>query len=202
VERAIHGLPADVQHLTEIIGVFGRGFEVRVSGTRDPQLNIHPCIEALRARIDYETVYWAECVGMETPRAVRLPERVSKACRWLHPRLDRLVALGPQERSVWTFEGEVVRDSLGWRDTALLGGLGGALRLSQLHRRTRQVVGRTKLVHRLTPACPLCDQKTLVRANGADFVVCEGCGKQIEERHYDWFVQVTVAEERRRLIMA
>ena len=70
--------------------------------------------------------------------------------------------------------------------------------VGQLHHRVRLVAGRTKLVHRLTPACPWCDQTTLVRYNGSTHVECENCRKMIDEKHYSWFVTVLVNEEKRR----
>jgi ribosomal protein L37AE/L43A len=74
-------------------------------------------------------------------------------------------------------------------------GLQAGLHLDNLHRRVRRVAGRTKLVHRLTPACPWCDARSLVRHNGSDQVECESCGKIIEQRHYSWFVKTLCAQE-------
>lgn len=202
VEKAVRLLPADVGELDELIGATGSSAEAQVSFSRELQVPIRLGLEALRAEVDFESQFWAEILGMETLVAVRLPQRVSAACRWLEPRVGALVALGLQERVAWTQDGEPVRDAWGQRETELRDGLRGAVGLAQLHQRVRFVAGRTKLVHRLTPACPLCDQRALVRHNGSDRVECEGCEKQIEERHYDWFVQVTIAEERRRQLVA
>ena len=193
VERAIRALPADVRDLDKFIAPTSSGMEIRVSGTHDPQLNVRPEIESLRAKIDYETVYWAECVGMESPVGMRLEVRVFRACRWMAPRVHRLVWLGSQERSLWSREGEPVRDAQNVRETAFRAGVDGARALAQLHHQVRVVTGRTRLVHRLTPACPICDERALVRQNGGSHVECESCGKKIDERHYDWFVQITLS---------
>lgn len=197
VEKAVRELPGDVDELDELIAPSFCAFGARVSGSRELQVNIRTGIEALRARIDFEVQFWAQALGMEPQIAVRLSQRVSAACGWLEPRLGALVALGPQERVAWTSQGEPVLDAWGEWETELQAGLGGALELAALHHQVRRVAGRTKLVHRLTPACPLCDHRALVRANGADRVQCENCGKQIEELHYDWFCKITIAEERR-----
>jgi hypothetical protein len=39
----------------------------------------------------------------------------------------------------------------------------------------------------LSPPCPWCDHKELVRHNGEGHVTCEHCHRIIEEKHYDWF---------------
>ena len=57
-----------------------------------------------------------------------------------------LLALGPQERTAWTPEGEPVRDGGGDRETVERTGLDGALKLFALHHWVRQVAGRTVLV--------------------------------------------------------
>src|SRR3954471_22495400 len=97
LERAVEQLPADVEVLTRLIGPSSGALAAKVSGSRELQLNIRPGIEALRAEVDFETQFWAEILGMETLNALRLPARVSAACRWLRPRLGLLAALGPQE---------------------------------------------------------------------------------------------------------
>lgn len=186
LEKAIKGLPADVLTLTSIMGPGSGGLSAKVSGTRELQLNIRPGLFDLRAAIDYEVGYWAQVLGMALPEAVRLPERVARACRWLAPRVGPLVALGPYERPGWTHEGEAVE----WAD--LCDGLGGALELMNLHHRVRWVAGRTRLVHRLTPACAHCNHRALVRQNGGDRVECEHCGNNFPEDQYDWFVRVTL----------
>ena len=63
----------------------------------------------------------------------------------------------------------------------------------RLHRRVRKVAGRTKLVHRLTPACAACNHRALVRHNGKDRVECEHCHNTFPEDQYDWFVRVTLS---------
>jgi hypothetical protein len=193
LEKAVAALPADVEELTKLISPSSGGLATKVSGSRELQLNIRTGIEALRAEVDFETQFWAEILGMETLLALRLPARVSAACRWLTPRVGLLAALGPQERAAWTQDGEPVRDAWGDREMELRDGLAGAVSLSRLHQRVRYVTGRTKLVHRLTPACATCNHRALVRHNGDDQVECEHCHNRFHEDQYDWFVRVTLS---------
>lgn len=186
-----------------LIGAGGGGGDEFVSSSRDLPVPIRLGVEALRSAIDFELGYWAEIVAAESDvewdvAQLQLYARTQKAALFLFDRVDTLVALGPQERSAWTWEGEPLRDPWGDREMVEISGLDGALRLGQLHHRVRLVAGRTKLVHRLTPACPWCDQTTLVRYNGSTHVECENCRKMIDERHYSWFVTVLVNEEKRR----
>lgn len=198
--RTVRQLPDDVATLDELIGDFGTVPGPHVRRTRELTLNIRPGVEALRAEIDTEAVFWAQTLGMPAPNACRLGVRVTRAVDWTRPRLRELLALGPQQRLAWTPDGEPLRDS--WDDWEVIErtGLDAALKFFTLHARVRQVAGRTKLVHKLTPCCPYCDQPSLVRHNGADKVECENeaCAKRIKEQHYDWFVEVTIREEERR----
>lgn len=201
LERTVRQLPADVDTLDELIGDFSSNQEgTRVDRSRDLMINIRPGIEALRAEIDTELVFWAQVLGMPAPYACRLNVRVTRSAAWIGPRLRELLRLGPQERLAWTSEGEPLRDA--WDDWEVVErtGLDGAGKFFTLHARVRQVAGRTKLVHALTPCCPYCDQPSLVRHNGGSVVECENpdCAKRIKEQHYDWFVEVTIREERRR----
>jgi ribosomal protein L37AE/L43A len=204
VECSIGELPADVLELTELIGATGStGLGVPIRQSRELPSLLRLGVEALRAEIEFEACFWAAVVAQEVGAqfditACRLPARVQLAAQVLRHRVGTLLTLGPQQREAWTPDGEALRDYWGGREVVAYTGLAGGLHLRELHRRVRQVAGRTKLVHRLTPACPICDQRALVRDNGADQVDCESCGKVIEERHYDWFVQVTIAEQRRR----
>jgi len=199
----IKQLALDVVELSMLIGATGAGGDEFVSSTRDLPVPIRLGIEALRSDIDFELGFWSEIIadaqGVEWDVSqLALFVRTQKAAIFLAERVDAFVALGPQERSAWTREGEPMRDPWGDREVIEMSGLEGALRLSTLHHRVRQVSGRTKLVHRLTPACPWCDQTTLVRYNGTEHVECESCGKLIEEKYYNWFVAVLVREEERR----
>lgn len=200
LERTVRQIPADVDTLDELIGDFGTVAGPHVRRTRELTLNIRPGIEALRAEILFEAEFWAGALGMETLPACRLNARVTRAAEWVGPRLRELLRLGPQERLAWTLDGEPLRDT--WDDWEVVErtGLDGACKFFALHSRVRQVAGRTKLVHKLTPCCPYCDEPALVRRNGASVVECENpnCAKRIKERHYDWFVEVTIREEQRR----
>lgn len=201
LERTVRQLPADVDTLDELIGDFGTAPGPHVRRTRELLINIRPGVEALRAEIDSEAVFWAVVLGMVPPLACRLGTRVDRAAAWISPRVDDLLRLGPQPRVAWTPQGELLRDAWGDCEVVERTGLDGALRLFALHHWVRQVAGRTALVHKLTPCCPYCDQPALVRRNGGSVVECENpdCAKKIREQHYDWFVEVTIREERRRL---
>lgn len=195
--RSIQGLPQDVIELTVLIGATGSAglLDVAVARSRELPVPIRLGVEALRSDIDSEVHYWATVIGWSDPVQRQLPVRVHRAASFLADRVDTLLQLGPHERAAWTRDGEQLCDFRGGREAIALTGLEGALRLVELHQRVRRVAGRTKLVHRLTPACPWCDQRALVRHNGSDIVECESCGKQIEERHYDWFVRTLARPE-------
>jgi len=203
----IRQLQLDVVELSMLIGATGSGGDEIVSSTRELPVPIRLGVEALRSEIDFELQYWSEIVCAELggewdPVGLRLHVRARKAAEFLADTVDTLIKLGPQERSAWTLEGEPRRDSWGDREMESMTGMDGGLRLAELHHRVRLVAGRTKLVHRLTPACPWCDQTTLVRHNGSTHVECENCRKIIEEKHYNWFVAITIAEEKRRQAVA
>lgn len=204
LERTVRQLPDDIGALDELIGDFGTTPGPHVRRTPELSINIRPGIEALRREIAWEIEFWAEALGMETPTACRLNARVARAAAWVEPRVAGMLQLEPHERTAWTAQGEPIRDARGDREVVERTGLDGALKLLSLHQRVRQVTGRTVLVHRLTPCCPYCDQPTLIRRNGADQVECENpdCAKKIREKHYDWFVEVTIREERRRQAVA
>ena len=206
VGHTIGYLPYDVGELTALIAADGVSGGEIVSSSRELPVPIRLGVEALRAEIDFELQYWAEIVAAETDAEwdsakiarYRQQDRVQRAADFLSLRVDTLVKIVPQERCAWTMDGEPMRDDAGDREVIELSGLDGALRMLELHRRVYSVAGRTKLVHRLTPACPWCDQRTLVRHNGSDVVECESCDKKIDEKHFRWFVAVLVREEARR----
>jgi ribosomal protein L37AE/L43A len=192
LDRTVPQLPADVATLTELIGASeNRGEGAKVSGSRELPTPLRLGIEALRAEIDWELIYWAECLGMEAPIAMRLPARVARSAQWVGNRLDPLLALGPQERTTWTAMGEPAREETGDRHVVETTGLAGALHLMTLHRRVRVVAGRTRLTHRLKTACSSCQQAAIVRHDGASTVLCENCGTSFDD--LDWFVRVTAA---------
>jgi len=205
VERVIREAPADVHLLGRLLGATGEGGGERVRGSRELTTPLRLGIDALRGHIDFELSYWAEVLSAELGSPwdsqmhtrSRTAARVQQAAAYLLPRVDALIKLGPQERYAWTQDGELVRDADGECEVVERSGLEGALRLVELHHRVRHATGRTHLVHRLTPACPWCDQCTLVRHNGSDTVECESCGRLIPERHYSWFVGVLVEQEQR-----
>lgn len=175
--RTIGNLAADVVELNMLVGASSRMGDGRVSGTKEMPSPIRVGIFDLRT-IFIETVVGAAQMVADHDGAkvnIRWPEgefdpaivRVKAAADFLRFRVDRLVTLS----------------------------LGVALEIATLHARVRVVAGRTHLVHRLTPACPWCDQRALVRHNGSAVVECEHCGKQIDERHWSWLVHTVMAQQ-------
>ena len=192
LERTIRQLPGDVDMLTEMIGTEGStALEDKISFSRELSILIRPEVEAVRAEIDFELVFWAEVLGMETPVGCRLPARVTRSAQWIAIRSPLLLQSGMQDRTTWV-DGEPLRDVWGYREVESMTGLEGALLLVKLHHHVRDVAGRTKLVHRLTPACAHCGHTALVRHDGSDHVECEHCENGFDEKHYDWFCQVTL----------
>jgi hypothetical protein len=211
VGHTLGHLVTDVVELTTLIG-HGNGAtdDDHVSSSRELPVPIRLGVEALRAEIDAELQAWAEPVaevlGIEWDTAAmartRLAVRAQRAANLLAVSVSTLLALPDQEHPAWE-RGEPRWDrDLDMQDTVVRDGVTGALALVDLHRRAYVTAGRTKLVHRLPTPCPWCDQRTLVRHNGASQVECEtwGCkgAEGIEEKYYSWFVQVLVHEEQRR----
>ena len=192
VSTALGTAAADVEELGELIGATGSGQGAKVSFSRELPTPLRLGVDALRTEIDFECSYWAMILGWQPTGPTRIYVRVNRASTHLFHRIDELLELGPHERQAWDLDG--TRTVGGQVYT----GIQGALRFVDLHNRVRRVAGRTDLVHRLTPACPFCDHRALVRHNGSSHVECESCLKPIAERHYDWFVAVTIAEEERR----
>lgn len=211
VRQAVIHLPGDVVELTMLLGRTDMVAETQVSGSSDLIVPIRVGVDALRTEIDDEVQFWAEVLAdhlgrewdTEEARRSRQAVRVQRAAHLIALSVPALVALEPVERSVWTADGMPLLDEDDVQDVELVDGLAGALRLLDLHGRAYATAGRTKLVHRLPVPCPWCDHMTLVRENGAAEVSCErgGCrgADGIPERHYSWFVKVTVEEEQRRM---
>jgi hypothetical protein len=205
VEHALNHLTGDVVELTMMIGRDGMASEVVVASSPELQVPIRVNIEALRAEIDSELWSWAEPVAEKlgvdwdthTTNRMRMAVRVQRAAHLLAQAVDTLLALPPTEHQAWEDGLPVWDPDLDCQDTVTRDGVDAGMRLIYLHYLAYAALGRTKLVHRLTPACPWCDHKTLVRYNGKDHVTCEHCHKVIEEKYYDWFVAVLVREEER-----
>ena len=214
VTHAIRHLPGDVVELTTLLGNSSSTAEVFVDGSRDLPVPIRLGVEALRTEIDDELQAWvepvAEHLGIDwdtlAARRSRVAVRAKRAADTLAARVDVLLALPEQEHPAWA-DGEPVWDPAFHpdrvQDTVVRDGIAGGLALLELHRRAYAAAGRTELVHRLPVPCPWCDHMTLVRRNGAAEVTCERSGCRgaagIPEKHYSWFVKVTVEEEQRRM---
>lgn len=208
---AIRHLTLDVAELTMLMPSGGGGVGgQRVGYTPEPPLPIRVGIEALRAEIDNEVQVWVEVVAerlgvewdTEGARRSRIGHRVQRAVDLLAVSTDTLLGLPPVELSAW-IDGEPVWDhDLDCQDVIETDGVQGAMRLMTLHHKAFLAAGRAKLVIHLDARCMHCDQRTLVRENGASSVVCRSdqCrGREVHERHYDWFVAITLQEEQRRL---
>ena len=177
LERTMKQVAADILELSQLLMSTSQTGDARVSGTRELPSPIRLGIFDLRGQITETVVGAAQMVADHDGATIRIrwPEgefdpmavRVKAAADFLTPRVDRLLELG----------------------------LGLALEITSLHARVRVVTGRTHLVHRLPAPCPWCDQRALVRHNGSAMVQCEHCGKEIDERHYDWFVRTVVAQQ-------
>jgi hypothetical protein len=63
---------------------------------------------------------------------------------------------------------------------------------TSLRVRADQVLGWSRLVHRLPAPCPYCDTLTLVRDDGKDFVRCTGCRRNWRETEYRLFVKMLI----------
>lgn len=181
LRRTLRALPMDVLELNQLVAATGTDHRSKVSGSRELPVPIRLGIVELRANLVTEVWFWAEVVSAATGSALRIT--------WPREQVD-LLAL--RTKAAADFLEIRIADLLG---EEVIEGLAGALVLQELHHRVRRVAGRTKLVHRLTPACPWCDARALVRHNGSDRVECEGCGKDIDEKHYSWFVKTLVAQE-------
>ncbi len=64
-----------------------------------------------------------------------------------------------------------------------------------LSARLERAAGVDRLTHRLTPPCPACARRTLVRDDGRDEVWCTTCRRAWPEEHYRVLVRLIVAEE-------
>lgn len=209
VQYALNHLTGDVVELTTHIGRSNITFETLVSSSPDLPALISLSMDALRTEIDDELQSWAEPVAEALGIAwnttamghTRQLVRVQRAATLLSNAVEILLALPPQEHSLWG-NGEPVWDSdePGVQATVVRDGIEGALVLLDLHRRAYAALGRTELVHRLPTPCPWCDMMALVRHNGCSEVTCENCRRHIEERHYSWFVSVLVELETRRQV--
>jgi ribosomal protein L37AE/L43A len=200
VAESIRALADDVEQLTELIAAGGTTQSEYVSASRELPVPIRLGVDALRRQIDVELQFW--CVHVADKLGVhwdlveqahmRQSVRVYRATTFLADTMRELVALPSVAHPLYDDEGHPLHDKVDWQS-----GIDAACHLLELHQRAYRVAGRTKLVHRLTPACPWCDRKQLVRENGQDVVRCEGCKRKIPEKNYRWFVKITIAEERR-----
>jgi hypothetical protein len=205
LEHALNHLVGDVVELTMMIGRVGSTGDVLVSSSPELQIPLQVNVEALRAEIDSELQNWAEPVAeklgvewdTEATSRCRMAVRVQRAAHLLTRAVDTLLALPPTEHPAWEQGLPVWDRELGCQEVTVRDGVDAAISLIDLHRRAYVMLGRTKLVHRLSPPCPWCDHKELVRHNGEGHVTCEHCHRIIEEKHYDWFAAVLIREEER-----
>lgn len=191
VERAVVGFNADFAECGVLIGEAPRVYSDQVSYSREIPVPIRLTIEELRRCIFDELTFWATELGAGRQLVNRsMDDKVRISVDYLAPRIGDLLKLGPTPRASWNRMGEPA-------GMVKIDGIAGALRFVELRRRVRVAAGRSDLVHRLTPACPWCDQRSLVRHNGSSHVACEACDKIIPEKHYDWFVATVIREQSR-----
>lgn len=222
VRNDIPHLAADWRELAGIIAAGGDATGETVSSSRDLPVPIRLSVEALMRDIDVEATLWAEQVAdhhgidfdIEAAWASRAHVRVDHAATILANGVDTLVTLPEIDRDryrngerarVWRPDpdGDDVLDTetRGWReyDYWRQDGLAAALRMLELHDRTRILAGRGELVHKLPAPCPRCERLTLVRPNGKDHVECEACKDRWAEDDYKRLCLVLSSDENRRI---
>lgn len=175
VTRALSELPLDYTELHFLLGSGESGIASDiVVFSKELQVPIRVSVEALQASMVHETQAWAEPVAERL--GVDWDNEQMKHCRpgFVLQRAANLLVNGigvflglPDQEYRHHSSGEWVE-----RD-----GIEGALQLLHLHDMVRFAAGKTKLIHRLPTPCPRCQQKSLVRYNGADVIECESCPK-------------------------
>lgn len=198
VERALAELPPDYVRLNLILGK-GRtvgGEPIRMTKELPVPLRLH--IEALQRDIVGEAAAWAESVAhvlnVSWPVAhVRPGWTVDKACQLLANAPSAFFALRDEKHIVWACDHRVIvaRD-----------GLDGALRLLQLHQKTRVFLGHTRLVHHLPVPCPRCEAMALERDDGSETITCTDCETSYTWAEYEHLCLILVDREERKLNVA
>jgi hypothetical protein len=84
--------------------------------------------------------------------------------------------------------------ALWWRGVCYPAGVAAIDGSARMRWHVDQVLGWTRLRHRLPAPCPYCDLMTLVRDDGSDFVRCSGCHRSWNEREYALFVRMLADE--------
>jgi hypothetical protein len=183
-EQAITELPVDYTELDMLLGKTSAIGGPLVGGTRELPVPIRLSIEAVQAAIVHEVWCWAESVAevmrigwdsYDTGHS-RPGFRVQRATRLLGSATSVLLSL----RNVVHIGWDTDRPAAVERD-----GITGALLLLDLHHQTRQVAGRTRLVHRLPAPCPRCWFSALERPNGDDIITCTNCARRYTWDEYD-----------------
>ncbi|RZT87480.1 hypothetical protein EV383_4405 [Pseudonocardia sediminis] len=224
VRNEIPHLAADWRELATLIAAGGDTTGEVVSSSRDLPVPIRLSVEALMRDIDVETTLWAEQVAealgqdwdIEAAWTSRARIRVERAVSVLTnttdtltqlPAIDRDVYRGGERVRVWRPDpegGDVLSTgATGWHEYTYWAqdGLDAALRMLDLHDRTRILAGRGELVHKLPAPCPnpRCGRLTLVRPNGKDHVECETCHERWAEEDYKRLTDILASDENRRI---
>lgn len=177
-------LPMDYTELNMIIGKSSASaLNEPVTTTRELPTPLRLPIEALQAAMVWETSCWAEPVAERlnidwdsylADHHTRPGTILQRATQLLANALSVLLAVRDWTVMVWDDDGHhagpVLRD-----------GLDGALAVMDLHHRARRYTGMTRLVHRQSIPCPMCQRRALCRDNGDTSVYCAACHRVYSE---------------------
>lgn len=194
VRRAVEDLPAEYVELAASIGELEHGSSgVKVSASRDLPILINARVDALMGDIadalHIAAVRVAAALNCDAPQADRRrglnrADEVKACSAMIEPNIGKLIGSGTRDEAVWT-KGESVQVTVEgrteWRPATKLvktTGVETALRLSDLHRMARTVLGGpSKPRSRLLIACTEC---------GAPFLYGDGHRVECDECGTDW----------------
>lgn len=176
-----------------------------VSGTPDPAIPLNTTVLALRATLSEwsECALWmvAESLGIDVRarhKAKGWPVKdgplIQQAERILPQNVALLLRAPKQPVSVWySVEGD------GEWDSDDLDGIDVALRLANIHRQCKGLLGEANPRRRLAMPCPVfdCGRRTLGINNGESDVTCSSCGGRWSELEYDWLARMLVDDHTR-----
>jgi hypothetical protein len=210
------------------IGDHSRRPGQRVSSSPTAPINVNTDVDALKAAI----VEWlvaaaarvAEQLNIDDPQPRNNTDtenaRVVAACtRILTPNLDKLLASGPDDVTLWLTQGETdypgesipAETPTGYMPNVkqvMLTGIHIALKLRDLHRDARSLLALTTPVDRLSLPCPGCNQYQLIRSHTLwgqseiDRIDCAACKLEWPYERYRQLCLIWVKEdemERERL---
>lgn len=199
VRAAVQQLPMDFLELSTLLRKTSTS-EPPISGTREPPVPIRLGVAVLADAILEEAERWAEQLAESTgfwylPAGTRL-HRLRYAVGWLAGLYERLLRLPASwhARLDPTEELTSGKDSVSYQ---LETGLAGALRLLDLHDRTRMLAGRSHRAERMNAPCPKCHRLALERQEGQSHVDCLRCGYRTTLDDYEESASVLAASYER-----